>query len=177
MTATECVVTMLALSVVSVPYDVVRPYSTCVSLAPFVVYPMVAPDDVIADPVMLEITGAVVSLLTVTLTAVEVFVLPAASRATAVNVWAPLVAVVVSHVIVYGVAVSSAPRFAPSSMNWTPATPTLSEAVALTVMVAETVAPAAGLVTDTAGAVPSRVVNVASADIARLPLASFDRTR
>src|SRR3954470_19811109 len=33
-------------------------------------------------------------------------------------------------VIVYGVVVSSAPRFAPLSLNWTPITPMLSEAVA-----------------------------------------------
>ena len=42
--------------------------------------------------------GAVVSgLVTVTVTAVEVAMLPAASRATAVSVWVPLVAVVVFH--------------------------------------------------------------------------------
>ena len=47
-------------------------------------------------PVRLTV-GAVVSLSTVTLTAAEVVVLPAASRARAVSVWAPLVAVVVFH--------------------------------------------------------------------------------
>ena len=44
-----------------------------------------------------EMTGGVRSLLTVMVTAPEMAVLPAASRATAVSVWAPLAAVVVSH--------------------------------------------------------------------------------
>ncbi len=52
---------------------------------------------------------------------------------------------------------SSAPRLAPSSRNWTPATPTLSAAVAVTVVVAETVAPAVGAVTETVGGVASPV--------------------
>ena len=42
--------------------------------------------------------GAVVSLATVTLTIVAVLVLPAASRATALSVWAPFVAVAVFQV-------------------------------------------------------------------------------
>ena len=50
---------------------------------------------------------------------------------------------------------SSAPRFAPSRRNWTPATPTLSEAVAVTFVVPETVAPWAGAVTETVGGVVS----------------------
>ena len=51
--------------------------------------------------------------------------------------------------------VSSAPRFWPSSLNWTPLTPTLSEAVAFTATVPDTVAPAAGAVIETFGAVVS----------------------
>ena len=46
---------------------------------------------------------------------------------------------------------SSAPRLAPSRVNWTPATPTLSEALALTGVVPETLAPAAGALTATLG--------------------------
>ena len=64
--------------------------------------------------------GGVVSgteLFTVTVTAVAVAVLPAASRATAVSVCELLVAVVVFQDTEYGVAVSSAPRLAPSSLN------------------------------------------------------------
>src|SRR5439155_16121785 len=80
--------------------------------------------------VKLVIVGA---FTTVTLTAVEVAVLPAASRAKAVRVCAPALAVVVSQETEYGVAVSSAPRFTPSSLNCTPTTPTLSVAVAETV--------------------------------------------
>src|SRR5436309_2656245 len=124
-----------------------------------------------------EITGAVVSLFTVTLTAALVAVLPAASRATAVSVWLPLVAVVLSHETEYEVEVSSAPRFAPSSLNCTPATPTLSLAAAVTVTDPVTFAPADGAVIETVGAVPSRVVNVKSPDVARLPAASRDFTR
>ena len=50
---------------------------------------------------------------------------------------------------------SSAPRLAPSRVNWTPATPTLSAAVALTGMVPATLAPAAGELTLTVGGVVS----------------------
>ncbi len=62
----------------------------------------------------------------------------------------------VFHVTEYGDVVSSAPRFAPSSRNWTPDTPTLSDAEAETVTaVPRTVAPAAGAVTETVGGVAS----------------------
>ena len=47
---------------------------------------------------------------------------------------------------------SSAPRLAPSSLNWTPATPTLSEAEAEIVIVPETVEPLAGEVMEIDGA-------------------------
>src|SRR3989475_7025235 len=102
--------------------------------------------------VKLVIVGA---LTTVTLTAAAVAVLPAASRATAVRVCAPLLAVVVVQERVYGAVVSSAPRLAPSSLNCTPATPTLSVALAETVTVPATVAPAAGAVIDTVGGMVS----------------------
>src|SRR2546428_13706486 len=55
----------------------------------------------------------------------------------------------------YGAAVSSLPRLAPSSRNWTPATPTLSLALAVTESVPDTVAPSAGLVTLAVGGVVS----------------------
>src|SRR6185312_15184796 len=87
------------------------------------------------------------ALLTVTVTEAAVAVLFAASLATAVNVWSPLVAARVSHGTVYGLAVNSAPRFVPSSMNCTPATPTLSLAFADTTTAApDTVAPGCGAV-------------------------------
>src|SRR5919204_4165003 len=66
-------------------------------------------------------TGA---LLTVTVTVADVAVLPEPSRATAVSVCGPLLAVDVLQRIEYGAARTSEPRFAPSSLNWTPATPT-----------------------------------------------------
>ncbi len=52
-----------------------------------------------------------VTLLTVTVIAVDVVVFPAASRATAVSVWVPLVADVVFQIVEYGDVVSSVPRF------------------------------------------------------------------
>src|SRR3954469_22850084 len=99
-----------------------------------------------------EATG----LLTVTVTPADAAVLPAASRATPVSVWDPLPIVVVFHTIENGDAVSSGPRFAPSILNCTPATPTLSEASAVTAtVVPDTVTAAAGAVTETVGGVAS----------------------
>src|SRR5262245_36456199 len=99
--------------------------------------------------------GAVAALATVTETAAEVAVLPAASRATAVNVWAPLGALVLSQVIEKGAEVSSGPGFAPSGLNCTPATAVSSVALAEMVTTPATVAPAAGAASDTRGAVVS----------------------
>jgi len=67
-----------------------------------------------------------------------------------------------------------------SSLNCTPITPTLSVAVAMTVMVPETELFAAGVLMDTAGGVVSgagAVVNTASGETARLPAASLDFAR
>ncbi|HEX2402362.1 MAG TPA: hypothetical protein VHJ79_20615, partial [Mycobacterium sp.] len=88
-------------------------------------------------------------------TGLLVVVRPALSRATAVSVCAPLVALVVFQFVEYGAAVTSAPRLTPSSLNCTPATATLSLAVAVTAIVPLTVAPAPGAVSDTVGAVVS----------------------
>src|SRR5438093_1061414 len=106
---------------------------------------------------MEAVGGAVSGVLfdTVTVTADDVPRLPAASRATAVRTCEPLEAPVVFHDVLYGELVSSAPRLAPSSLNWTPATPTLSEADADTVIVLETVDPLVGLVIDDVGLVVS----------------------
>jgi len=111
---------------------------------------------------------------TVTATADEVVRLPAASRATAVNVCEPFPTVVVFHDAEYGVLVSSAPRLLPSTRNCTPATPTLSLAVALTVVVPDTVAPFAGELMLTVGAVVSvfdTVTEIAD-EVVRFPAAS-----
>src|SRR5437867_11305247 len=94
----------------------------------------------LAPPLELAIslsTGAALS--TVTLTALAGAVFPAASRATAVRLCVPLLAAMVAHKMAYGAVVSSAPRFAPSSLNCTPTTPTLSVALAETVIVPATV--------------------------------------
>ena len=132
-----------------------------------------------AEAVAPESTGGVRSLLTVTVTAAEA-VFPAASRATAVRAYKPFPTVAVFQERLYGATVSSGPRLTSSSLNWTLATPTLSAAVAETVMVPETELFAAGVVMETAGGVVSgggAVVNTASGETARLPAASLDFTR
>jgi hypothetical protein len=84
-------------------------------------------------------------LETVTVTGSEVNRRPSISRATAVRVCDPLLVVVVFHGTEYGAEVSSAPRLAPSSLNWTPATGALrGPTLALTVIVPETVEPEVG---------------------------------
>src|SRR6202035_2667952 len=118
------------------------------------------------------IVGGVVSFETVTVTAVAVAVLPAASRATAVNVCEPLLTVVVFHETEYGAVVCSTPKVAPSRRNCTPTTPTLSEALAVTAIVPLAVAPLAGAVTLTVGGVVSlKTVTVTAAAVAVLPAA------
>src|SRR5205823_800423 len=114
---------------------------------------------------------------TVTMIPAEAVMFAAASRATADSVWLPFDAAVVSHETEYAAVRSSAPRFTPSTLNWTPATPTLSLAVAVTETVPDTLAFAAGAVIATVGGVPSSVVKVKSAEVARLPAASRERTR
>ena len=118
---------------------------------------------------------------TVTETALDVVALVAASRATAVRVCEGLVAVVVFHRMEYGDVVSSVPRFAPSSLNWTPTTPMLSLAVAESVVVEpETVAPEVGAVSATVGEVVSGVVDVVNVLSALVPVlfaASVESTR
>src|SRR2546427_1948915 len=115
---------------------------------------MIAPAEEMLEADTVAITGGVLS--TVTLTAAAVAVFPTASRATAVRLCVPLVAKVVFQETAYGATVSSAPRVTPSSLNCTPATPTLSEAEANTVTAGpETVAPVAGALSETVGGVVS----------------------
>ena len=114
--------------------------------------------------------------MTVTATGAEVVTLPAASRATAVTLWVPLATVVELHDIPYGAVVSSPPTLVPSTLNCTPATPTLSAALAAKFTVPDTVAPAAGAVTDTVGAWVSgaalETVIDTGAEVVTLPAAS-----
>ena len=113
---------------------------------------------VAAAPPLITTLPVVAWLSTLTVTGAEVCVFPEVSRARAVSTCVPDVAVVVSQVTAYGAAVSSAPRFAPSSRNCTPATARLSVAVAVTLTaVPSTVAPFAGAVTATVGGVVSPV--------------------
>src|ERR1043166_1231492 len=108
---------------------------------------------------LMETVGGVVSTLkTVTLTGADVVRLPAESRATAVSTWVPFDVRFEFQLMLYGLVVSSAPRLAPSILNWTPAMPRLSLAVADTVTaLPETLAPLAGAVIDTVGIVRSGV--------------------
>src|SRR5882672_308187 len=95
-------------------------------------------------------------LATVTVTGAEVVWLPAASRAMAVMVCDPSVAVAVFHETEYGGVVASALPLTPlSKRNCTPTTPTLSAASAVTLIVSWTVAPEAGDVMLTVGGVVS----------------------
>ena len=75
---------------------------------------------------------------------------------------------------------SSLPTAEPSTKNWTPATPTLSEAEALIAIVPETVAPEAGDVMLTVGGVVSAggafdTVTVTAVDVLWFPAASRAR--
>src|SRR3989338_7271009 len=102
------------------------------------------------------------ALVTVTETAGATVVFPAASLATAVKVCVPAVTPVVFHTIEYGAVASSAPTFTLSSLNCTPATPTLSEAFAerVTEAPAVTEVPEAGVVREIVGAVVSATATV-----------------
>src|SRR5690349_6663292 len=93
-------------------------------------------------------------LLTVTLTVADVPTLLAASYAFATSACAPFDAVVVSQLHAYGEVVS-VDLSTPSSQNSTCVTPTLSVAVAVTLVVPLTVATFAGAVIETDGAVVS----------------------
>jgi hypothetical protein len=119
--------------------------------------------------------GAVESNV-VMVTAALVVRLPAASRARADNVWVPGVTAVVFQDLEYGAAVSSVPSEAPSKRNCTPATATLSLAVAETVTVPVRLAPLAGAVIETVGAVVSfAIVTVTTVVVVWLPAASRAR--
>ena len=85
----------------------------------------------------------------------DVVVLPAASRARAVSVWAPFGTPRVSQLSPYGGDVSSTPDGCPSTRKRTPATPTLSFAVAVTCAISLTLAPLFGAVIATVGGVAS----------------------
>ena len=70
---------------------------------------------------------------------------------------------------------SSVPKLFPSSLNWTPVTATLSDAVAETVIVLETVAAVDGEVIETFGGVVSafETVMLIDAEVLTFPAASL----
>src|SRR3954469_4588563 len=115
-------------------------------------------------------TRPVEALLTLTVTVLDVVVCPSLSSATAVRLWAPLVAAVVFHVAEYGLVVSAAPRLVPSTRNCTLVTPRSSPALALIATVApDTVAPAAGAVIETVGGLPLSTVTATALEVVVLP--------
>ncbi len=118
-----------------------------------------------------DTVGCVVSG-TVTVTVADVVLLPVASRAIALRVCVPAATAPAFQLAEYGDVVSSAPRAAPSTWNWTPATPTLSEAFAVTEMVPVTVEPEVGKVIATAGGVMSlKTVTTTGSEVNRMPSA------
>ena len=88
--------------------------------------------------------GNPVLLLTVIETGAETALLPARSRALAVSMCVPSVTVVESRLVEYGLLAASLPRAVPSIRIRTPATPTSSDASAVTVMVPDTIPPLVG---------------------------------
>jgi hypothetical protein len=127
------------------------------------------------------------ALLMVMETGAEIVWFPAASLANARNAWLPLLVCSVLHTMVNGAAVSS-PTTAPSNVNWTRVTPTLSEADASSVTADPvTVTPAAGEVMVTVGGVVSDCVDgggtelltvtVTAAEVVRFPAASLATAR
>lgn len=107
--------------------------------------------------VQLETAGGGVELLLLTKTvrAADVVTLPAASRAIALRVCAPLTAPAVFQLMAYDAVVSGLPRLTPLSVNCTDAIPTLSEADAEIVTTPLTAAPLDGDVRLTDGATVS----------------------
>jgi hypothetical protein len=169
----ECELTSAAL-LVAEPYAVVRPYDIFEVDNSFVVQVIV----VVAVAVELAIAdtiGAVLSTVTVML---DVARFKDESFATADKVCEPSVTDVLSQVVVYGETLIAAPMLAPSTLNCTFDSETLSEAVEVSVTaVPPTVAPLEGTVKETVGGVLSvTVVNVWSVDVEIFPKPSADTT-
>src|ERR1044071_5748132 len=96
--------------------------------------------------------SAGVGVSTMNVTAAELALLPAASRAVATSVCEPVRSALGCTTNVYG-AVTSIAAWRPSIAIATDTTPTLSAALTLTVNCALTCVPAAGAAIDTAGGV------------------------
>src|SRR5262245_52105045 len=107
-------------------------------------------------------------------TASDVDLFPAASRATAVSWCVPFAAPIVFHGIEYGAVVSSVPRGLPSNLNCTPTTPTASDASAAMVNDPTTVALSAGAVSEATGGTVSafRTLKVTAVAVVEFPAAS-----
>ena len=131
--------------------------------------------------IFVEMVLDAAGLFTMRLVAVDVMVLPAASRAVAVKECAPFKIVVEFKAAEYGDDISSPPKLFPSHLNCTPTTPTLSDAFADTATDdPDTVALFTGAKMEIDGAVVSggvKVVADLAADCAELfPAASFAET-
>ena len=127
------------------------------------------------SPFVAVATGCV-ALETVTVTEVVVVVLRTSSLITAARTCGPSAVTVVSQFTVYGAAVIGVPRSAPSSLNCTLRTLTLSFAVALTAVVPETVTPPAGAVSAPVGFVMSTSHVYVAGVGSMLPTASIAST-
>src|SRR2546422_2346975 len=103
----------------------VRPYSTCESLSSSVAQEIAAVSGPMEDVVTPESTGGGRALLTVTETAAEVAVLPAASRATAGGGCEPVGTPGGFPGTRDRGPVTPAPRVGLSRFKWTPTTPTV----------------------------------------------------
>src|SRR5262245_2014296 len=140
----------------SAPSSLNRTPTTPTSSDADAVIEIVPVTDALAAGLVRVTTGAVRSLLTVTATGNDTPVLPASSQADAFSVCGPFVVCVVFQITEYGEVVTTPPTFAPSSMNWTPATRTSSDALADNVMLLPaTVAPFWGADKETVGATVS----------------------
>src|SRR5256885_6624784 len=105
---------------------------------------------------------------------VAVALFPGAPRATAARVWPVFGLPTVFHETEYGADVRSAPSAAPSSVNCTPTTATLSPAEAVTLTVPLTIAPSVGALRTTVGGVvsPASVTDASFEGGPTLPAAS-----
>jgi len=123
---------------------------------------VMVPDTVapLAGEVIETVGGVLLALFTVMDTAALVALFPAESVAIAVKLCVPFVRVVVFSDCEYGEVVSRDPKAVPSTSNCTLAMLLLPDAVAVTVMVPDTVAPLAGEVIETVGGVLALLLTV-----------------
>src|SRR2546425_7229891 len=112
--ATVWVETTVGVSLATVSMKIVDPMASGAAIPTLTVWPRTAPS---AGLVNDAARGGLVALATETITELDGALFPAASRATAVSVCVPSVAVAVSQETEYGGTRASAPTLIPSSLN------------------------------------------------------------